>query len=70
MINLDGRNDRSRPGGAGVAIAVREGPVGPLRGCTLPRRIPVLESLLTNMLVGCTLLLAAAWVRESFAGRG
>jgi hypothetical protein len=30
----------------------------------------MLEELLTNMLLGCSLLMAAGWVRESFRGRG
>ena len=30
----------------------------------------MLESLLTNMLFCCSLLLAAGWVRESFGSRG
>jgi hypothetical protein len=30
----------------------------------------MLDELLTNMLFGCSLLLAAGWVRESLRGRG
>ena len=30
----------------------------------------MLGELLTNMLLGCSLLMAAGWVRESLGGRG